>query len=114
MFFAITWSYGVRKKYNASNWTVFGSFLFTLSAIALPISNFSYVNCLWIIPVIFLLTILIPYFYVYKIPIITNIITLLSSLYASLMRIGIDKEIIKRDSEKLNKKFIEDWKQRGN
>ena len=109
LFFTITWIVGVRTKLDAANWTIFGSLLFLLSAILIPLLKINFLHCLWIIPAIFLTTRIIPYLYTYNVPILKHIVTLFSTLHANLIRIGINKEEIRREIEKSNKDIIDNW-----
>ena len=91
IFLAISWGIGVRKKLDASNWTIFGAFLFLLSAILLFVLKLNLINSIWIIPVIYVIILLIPYIYVYNIPLVKDIITAVATLYANLLRLGLKK-----------------------
>ncbi len=109
LFFAITWGIGVRKKYDASNWTIFGALLFLISAIVFPFTNLNLLHSFWIIIIIYLITIIIPYIYSYNIPILKSFITLCASIYANLIRIGIPKAIIKERAGKSTRAFVKEW-----
>jgi hypothetical protein len=109
LFFAITWTVGVRTKLDAANWTIFGSLLFLLSSILVPLLQINFLHCLWIIPAIFLVTRVVQYLYVYNIPILKHLVTLFSTLYADIIRIGIDKVEIQKERDKSNKHFVDNW-----
>ena len=88
---AITWSIGVRSHLDASNWTIFGGFSFLLSAILIVVLQINFLHSIWIIASIFIITLLIPYVYVYNIPVLKSFITSIANFYAKLLRIGLNK-----------------------
>lgn len=109
LFFAITWGIGVRKKLDASNWTIFGALLFLISSIILPVYNLNLLHSFWIIIVVYLITLIIPYIYAYNVPVLKSLITLFASLYANIIRIGIPNSTIRESTEKSNRAFVKEW-----
>lgn len=109
IYFAVTWIIGVRIKYDACYWTIFGSLLFTVAAIILPLLKINFLHTLWIVPSIFLIIRSIPYLFVHDIPVIKNFIKKSASIYANTIRIGIDKNSLVSKARELDKEFIENW-----
>lgn len=109
IYFAVTWVVGVRTKYDAGYWTIFGSLLFTVAAIILPLLQINFLHTLWIVPSIFLIILIIPYIFLHNIPIIKNLIKKSAGIYANIIRIGIDKDIFNTKVKELDKEFIENW-----
>jgi hypothetical protein len=109
IFFAVTWIIGVRIKYDACYWTIFGSLLFTVVSIILPLLKINFLHTLWIIPSIFLIIRTIPYIFIHNIPIIKNFIKKSASIYVNIIRIGIDKDMLISKVRELDKEFIENW-----
>jgi hypothetical protein len=109
IYLAVTWIIGVRIKYDACYWTIFGSLLFTVAAIILPILKINFLHTLWIVPFIFLIILTIPYIFLHNIPVIKNFIKKSASIYANIIRIGIDKDMLNSKVKELDKEFIENW-----
>jgi hypothetical protein len=84
---------GIRLKSDANIFTIFSSLFLTTFAILIPILGMSYLNSLWVIPAGIILTFLLAQFFI-SLGAIGNLIKILTSLYASILRIGIlSKEI---------------------
>jgi len=107
IFFAVTWIIGVRIKYDACYWTIFGSLLFTVASIILPPLKINFLHTFWIVPSIFLIIRTIPYIFLHNIPIIKNFIKKSASIYANIIRIGIDKDMMSSKVKELNKEFVD-------
>jgi len=114
LFLAITWGIGVRKQLDASIWTIFGAFLFFISAVILSFSKINLLHSFWIIAVVYIITLIIPFIYAYNIPILKSFITIFASLYANLIRIGIDKKIIRQSAENSTRAFVKEWAEKKN
>lgn len=109
VFFAVTWAIGVRTTYNASYWTICGSLLFAVAAIILPLLKINFLHTLWIVPSIFLIVLAIPYIFLHNIPVIKDSIKTTASIYANMVRIGIDKDKLHSKARELDKEFIKNW-----
>ena len=110
IFLAITWALGVRLKLGVSIATIFGSLFFTISAIIIPISKASLLNAIWIIPVGFLFPLLLSFFSRFKI--ISYPLVFLSSIYAGILRLGINKNKIKKAQDESNLEAVEKWSEK--
>jgi hypothetical protein len=88
IYFAVTWAIGLRTKYDACYWTIFGSLLFTVAATFLPLLKINFLHTLWIVPSIFLTVLTIPYIFIHNIPFIKHFIKKAASIYASIIRIS--------------------------
>ena len=109
IFFATTYVIGVRIKYDACYNTIFGSILFTVAAIILPLLKINFLHTLWIVPSIFLIILTIPYIFLHNIPFIKNFIKKSASIYANIIRIGIDKDMLSSKVKELDKEFIDNF-----
>jgi len=109
IFFAITWIIDVRRTYNACYGTIFGSILFTVAAIILPLLKINFLHTLWIVPFIFLIILTTPYIFIHNIPFIKNFIKKSASIYANIIRIGIDKDMLSSKAKELDKEYVDNW-----
>ena len=93
VFFAVTWTIGVRAQLGAGVHTIFGALFFLVAAIVLAVSDVSKLHSFWIIPVGFVLAMFLSLLAVH-VPPLYAVFRLLASGFAAIVRVGIPKERI--------------------
>ncbi|MFA4833784.1 MAG: hypothetical protein WC619_02970 [Patescibacteria group bacterium] len=110
LFVTAVWMYGVRKKVDVMYPTVLGSIYFVIVSIIFPLYNINFLHILWVGPLIYISIITInTLFFIIKIPLIYDLLRFICDLYTSILRIGLDKNKIKHQQEKLDKEFVENY-----
>lgn len=109
IFFAVTGIIYIRTKYDAGFWIIFSSLLFIIAAIILPLLKINFLHSLWIVPSIFIITLIIPYIFAYDIPVLKHFIKTAGNIYAGIIRIGLDKDMINSKAKELDMEFVENW-----
>ena len=109
LFITFGWVLGVRFKSDVGYHTVLGSIYFVVLCILLPLARINYLHLLWLIPLVYLLTLLNIYIWIYRVPLLTTLFSMICDVYTAILRIGMDQAEIRRKRELLNKQFIEEW-----
>lgn len=109
LFITVTWMLGVRFKADVVYPTVLGSIYFLILTVIVPLVGVNFLNLLWLIPIVYFMTLGNIYLWAYKIPIVTTILSIICDLYTAILRIGMDPAEIKRRREFLDKQFIDEW-----
>jgi len=106
IFITITWAYGVRVKPLVYP-TVLSSLYFLITAIVFSLTEISKIHLLWVMPLVYLGAFL--NITLMQIPIISTLLKIICDIYASILRIGIDKAKIERKKIIDTRSFIEEW-----
>jgi prepilin signal peptidase PulO-like enzyme (type II secretory pathway) len=105
---AITWAFGVRVKLGITTSTIIGSMFFSLSAIIIPIIGLPFIYALLVIPLGYLFSLFSAYV-MSKSKLLSSLFILLGSIYAGIIRVGIDKNKIRLEQEKAAHEAVEGW-----
>ena len=109
IFFAIAWTRGVRTELGLGIPTILGALFFVIAAIALYMLEIPKIHSLWLLPSGFVFVMLCTFILSAKIPLLSGILIMVGSLYASLVRIGIPKEQIETAQHLSNVEVVENW-----
>lgn len=85
---ALTWLLGVRTQLDGGVHVILASLFFLISAVALPLSGSSLLHSWWMIPTGFAIGVFSGLFL--TVPVIGPVFHIIASLYASIVRLGID------------------------
>lgn len=100
----------VRTQWSCTIPLVLASLFFVTSAITLPLSGISFLHAWWMIPagyvVIFLSMLL------FTLPVLGPLLRIVGSIYAGVVRIGIDHSQIRNAQIEANRVAVEDWAKR--
>jgi hypothetical protein len=108
IFLAVTWTIGVRVKFDAGIPTIAGALFFLAAAIFLGVSGANKLHSLWVVPVGFIFTVLLSLLAVH-VPPALSLFKLLASAYASIVRVGIPAAKIKAARDAGLKATIDEW-----
>jgi hypothetical protein len=104
---AAIWLLGVRTQLGCGIHVILSSLFFVVCAVALPLSSLQLIHAWWMIPsgyaVAFIST------QCFKVPIIWPLLRFTGSLYAGIVRIGIDPARIKAAQAATTWAAIEEW-----
>ncbi len=95
IFFAVTWTLGVRVKLGAELSTIMGALFFVVAAILLGVLGINKLHSWWLLPTGFDFTMLCIFILANRVPLLYNLVKILGSLYARIIRIGIPSNKIK-------------------
>jgi len=99
IFFAVTWTLGVRIKLGAGIFTIMGALFFVSSAVFVGVPGVNKLHSWWIVPFGFIFfMLLLPRIYVFfefHIPILSHLVKFIASTFANIVRIGISPEKIR-------------------
>lgn len=95
---AITWTIGVRVKLDAGIHTILGALFFLGSAMILGVFGINKLHSLWLIPCGLAIPVLITPIFL-GIPVISQPLRVLASVFADIVRVGIPSEKIKAAQE---------------
>ena len=107
--FAIAWTSGVRTDLGLGIPTILGALFFVIAAIALYMFEMPKIHSLWLLPSGFVFVMLCNYIISASIPLLSGILIMVGSLYASLVRIGIPKEQIETAQHLSNVEAVKNW-----
>lgn len=105
---AFIWALGVRLKLGTGLHTIIGSLFFTLSAVIIPIIKASFLHAIWLIPVGYLLPLIIAYI-LPRFKVLSRPLVLIGSIYAGVLRFGIDKNKIQQAQREATFEAVESW-----
>lgn len=94
-FLAFFWLVGVRTQLGYGLHIAMGSLFFLSAAITIPVAKIHMVHSIWIILSGFIFTVICTQILAHRIPLFFQIIQIIGSIYAGLIRIGIPKAKIK-------------------
>ncbi len=106
-FLALMWLIGVRVQLSAGAHTILGSLAFFVAAVIIPVSQISFLHAWWMIPASFGVAIVSAI--LISVPVIGKPLILLASLYAGIVRIGIDPENIRAAQLLGAQDAVESW-----
>ena len=95
IFFAITWTLGVRVKLGAGLFTIMGALFYMVSTILLGMLGINKLHSWWLVPSGFVFVRLCAFILATRVPLLHNLIKILGSVYAGIVRIGIPSNKIK-------------------
>ncbi|MBU4347260.1 hypothetical protein KKF23_01725 [Patescibacteria group bacterium] len=107
LFITVVWMFGVRKKADVLYPTVLSSLYFLITSIVLPLYNINLLHILWIGPLIYILAITLNPLLLTNIPLISNLLRLICNIYVSIVRVGVDKNKMEQERQRLNKEFVD-------
>ncbi len=95
IFFAATWSLGVRVKLGAGLFTIMGALFYMVSAILLGVFGINKLHSWWLLPLGFIFVMLCTFILAHRVPLLYNLAKIFGSAYAGIIRIGIPSEKIR-------------------
>ena len=108
VFLAIMWAVGVRLKLGAGIPVIITSLFFSLSALIIPIGGISLIHSLWVIPLGYLVCLVVGYI-IPKSRFLAKFFIFIGSIYAIIIRIGIDENKIRQALTKDAFDSVENW-----
>jgi membrane-associated HD superfamily phosphohydrolase len=95
IFFALTWTLGVRVKLEVGLHTIMGALFYMVAAILLGVLGINKLHSWWLLPSGFIFVMLCTFILSARIPLLYSLIKIFGSIYAGIIRIGIPSEKIK-------------------
>ncbi|MFA5238146.1 MAG: ankyrin repeat domain-containing protein [Phycisphaerae bacterium] len=89
IFFAITWTLGVRIKLGAGLFTIMGALFYMVAAILLGVFGINKLHSWWLLPSGFIFVMLCTFILAHRVPLLYSLVKIFGSVYAGLVRIGI-------------------------
>lgn len=108
LYFAVTWTIGVRVKLDAGVPTIFGALFFFVGAVVIPTFGLNTLHSFWVIVAGFLVTVIIAPISV-SIPILSAPFRILASIFAGIVRVGIPSTKIQAAQDAGMRLAIEEW-----
>jgi ankyrin repeat protein len=94
IFFAVTWTLGVRIKLGAGLFTIMGALFYMVAAISLGVLGINKLHSWWLLPSGFIFVWLCTLILAHRVPLLYSLVTIFGSVYAGIVRIGIPSEKI--------------------
>lgn len=107
---AIIWLLGVRTQLGCGIHVILSSLFFVTCAVALPLSGMPFLHAWWMIPAGYAVAFLVAHFF--RVPIVWPLLHLVGSLYAGIVRIGIDPARVEAVQAAANWAAVEEWSRR--
>ncbi len=95
IFFAITWTLGVRVKLGSGLFTIMGALFYMVAAILLGLLGINKLHSWWLLPSGFIFVRLCTFILATRVPLLYNLVKILGSVYVGIIRIGIPSDKIK-------------------
>ena len=95
IFFALTWALGVRVKLEVGLHTIMGALFYMVTAILLGVLGINKLHSWWLLPSGFIFVMVCTFILSARIPLLYNLVKILGSIYAGIIRIGIPSDKIK-------------------
>jgi len=95
VFFAVTWTVGVRVRLGAGLFTIMGALFYMVAAILLGVFGINKLHSWWLLPSGFIFVTLCTFILAHRIPLLYSLVKVLGSVYARIVRIGIASEEIR-------------------
>ena len=95
IFFAVTWTLGVRVKLGAGLFTIMGALFYMVAAILLGVLGINKLHSWWILPSGFLFVRLCVFILANRVPLLYSLVKIFGATYAGIIRIGIPSNKIK-------------------
>jgi hypothetical protein len=112
IFFAVTWTLGVRVKLGAGLFTIMGALFYMVAALLLGVFGINKLHSWWLLPLGFTFVMLCTIIVAHRVPLLYSIVKILGSVYAGIVRIGIPSDIIKAVQTADAKDTVERWASR--
>jgi len=106
LFITITWIYGVRVKPLAYP-TVLTSLYFLVASIVFSLIGINKIHLLWVIPLVYFSSFL--NMVLFQTPIISIPLRIICDIYASILRIGVDRAKQEREKIRDAQLSVENW-----
>lgn len=100
IFFAVTWSLGVRIKLGAGLFTIMGALFYMVAAIVLGVFGINKLHSWWLLPAGFIFVMLCTFILAHRVPLLYSLIKIFGSAYAAIVRIGIPSEKIRNSQRR--------------
>ena len=107
IFFAVTWTLGVRVKLGAGLFTIMGALFYIVAAILLGVFGINKLHSWWLLPSGFIFVILCTFILAHRVPLLYSLVKIFGSVYAGIVRIGIPSDKIKAAQHADAKETIE-------
>jgi len=95
IFFAVTWSLGVRVKLGAGLFTIMGALFYMVASILLGVFGINKLHSWWLLPSGFIFVMLCTFILAHRVPLLYSLVKIFGSVYAGIIRIGIPSDKIK-------------------
>lgn len=95
IYFALTWTLGVRVKLGVGLFTIMGALFYMVAAILLGVLGINKLHSWWLLPSGFIFVRLCTFILATHVPLLYSLVKILGSIYAGIIRIGIPSEKIK-------------------
>jgi len=95
IFFALTWTLGVRVKLAAGLPTIMGALFYVVVAIIVEVFGINKLHSWWLLPLGIIFTMLCVFILANEIPLLYSLVKIVGSFYAGIIRIGIPADKIK-------------------
>ena len=95
IFFAATWTLGVRVKLGAGLFTIMGALFYMVAAILLGVFGINKLHSWWLLPSGFIFVMLCTFILAHRVPLLYSLVKIFGSVYAGIARIGIPSEKIR-------------------
>jgi hypothetical protein len=112
IFFAVTWTLGVRVKLGAGLFTIMGALFYMVATILLVVFGMNKLHSWWILPSGYIVVMLCTFILVHRVPLLYNIVRIVGSVYAGIVRIGIPSDKIKEAQATDARDTVEQWASR--
>lgn len=96
IFFAVTWTLGVRVKLGAGLFTIMGALFYMVAAILLGVLGINKLHSWWILPSGFLFVRLCVFILANRVPLLYSLVKIFGATYAGIIRIGIPSKKVKQ------------------
>ena len=89
IFLAATWTLGIRVKLGVGLHTIVGALFYMVAAILLGVLGINKLHSWWLLPSGFIFVMVCTFILTVRIPLLCNLVKILGSVYAWIIRIGI-------------------------
>ena len=89
IFFALTWTLGIRVKLEVGLHTIMGALFYMIAAILLGVLGINKLHSWWLLPSGFIFVMICTFILSTRIPLLYSLVKILGSIYAWIIRIGI-------------------------
>ena len=96
LFLTVGWMMGVRYKADVIYPTVLGSIYFLALSIVVPLVGINKVHLLWLLPLVYVMTLGNTYIWAYRVPVISKLLSGVCDIYTSALRVGMRRGEMRR------------------
>ena len=100
IFFAATWTLGVRVKLGAGLFTIMGALFYMVAAILLGVFGINKLHSWWLLPSGFIFVMLCTFILAHRVPLLHSLVKIFGSVYAGIVRVGIPSEKIRNSQRR--------------